>query len=425
MKSAAALLVLCLFVRAAHAAGPGLDAAEKKELCRKACMYWFLRHTGAPAEKTDKLLSEADALNAKNWKGLRDVFEKPLFAPRQFKKRKNNEELASPPQDLKGCTYIVATPPGYSPAKSWPLVIALHGGGRGQGSADQIMGLLGGQYQSRGCIVAAPTVPPDSVFAEPIGEKFVREIIWEVSLDYAVDPDRIYCTGHSMGGVGAWYMPVRMPDLFAASSPAAGNPSCVTDFELLYNTPMYVVHGSTDVQVAPDQDREAWKKIEAIPEKNKRKDFFIYREITTGDDRGHDLPAEVIKDMAEWMLKRAREFAPTRVICVCPGIRTTEQPVIPYSRSFWLAIDGMAHQARADAAIEADNTIKISSSGHSKIEIFLSDEFVDMDKPVKIILNGRVVHDKAVPRSASFMFRHVEETRDRGRIFANKVVIGG
>ncbi len=421
---AAAAALSCLPPPCA-AEGGGLDAGEKKELLRKASMYWYLRMQGDKSDKADKLLAEAESFNAKNWKGLRDSFVKPFFAPKQFKKRKNNEELPNPPADLKGCTFIAATPPGYSPAKSWPLVVALHGGGRGEGSADQIMGLLGGHYQSRGCIVAAPTVPKGAVFAEPVGEKFVREIIWAVSLEYAVDPDRIYCTGHSMGGVGAWYMPVRMPDLLAASSPAAGNPSCVVDYEMLYNTPMYVVHGSTDVQVTPDQDREAWKKIEAIPGKNKRKDFFVYREITTGDERGHDLPAAVIKDMADWMLKRKREFAPARVICVCPSIRTTEQPVIPYSRSFWIAIDGMAHQAKADGVLEPDNTIRITSSGANAVEVFLSDEFVDMDKPVRIYLNGRLVHDKAVPRSASFMIRHIEETRDRGRVFANKVVLPG
>jgi poly(3-hydroxybutyrate) depolymerase len=419
-----ALLCMAAISSSATAAAK-LSSKQKKTFARKASQYWFYRHHGAPAGKTDRILAELGELEGLNWEGLRSILVKPYGAPAKFKKRRNNVELRKPPAELKGCTYIVAAPPGYSPRRSYPLVVALHGGGRGVGSAGQIMGLLGGHYQSKGCIVAAPTVPPGAVFAEPVGEKFVREILWEVALDYAVDPDRIYCTGHSMGGVGAWYMPTRMPDIFAASSPAAGNPSCVVDYEMFYNTPLYVVHGSTDVQVKPDQDREAAKAIKAIPAKNKRKGFFVYREITTGDARGHALPAKVIKDMSSWMLKYKRNWIPERVICVCPFLRTNEQAVIPYSRSFWIAIDGCAFKGKVDAVLEKDNVIRITASGANKIEVFLSDDMVNLDRPVRIFLNGRQVHDKVVPRSVEFLLRHIEKTRDRGRAFANKVVLDG
>jgi len=36
------------------------------------------------------------------------------------------------------------------------------------------------------------------------------------------DPDRIYLTGHSMGGHGTWQLAVHHPDLFAAIAPSAG-----------------------------------------------------------------------------------------------------------------------------------------------------------------------------------------------------------
>lgn len=36
------------------------------------------------------------------------------------------------------------------------------------------------------------------------------------------DPSRIYLTGHSMGGHGAWHLAVTYPDLFAAVGPSAG-----------------------------------------------------------------------------------------------------------------------------------------------------------------------------------------------------------
>jgi len=418
-------LASCLLLSAGPARGAELSSKEKKTFARKAVMFWFLQHAGAPKSRVAKLMSELAAYEKKNWKGLPAVMARTGAAPSRVKKRRSGVVLSKPPAGLLDCKFIVAAPPGYSSRRTWPLVITLHGGGRGVGSGGQIMGLLGGTYLSRGCIVAAPTVPPNATFSEPVSETFIREIIWQVSLEYSVDPTRIYCTGHSMGGVGAWYMAVRMPDMFAACSPAAGNPSCVVDYRSLYNTPLFVVHGSTDTQVSPKDDQKAAAAIKALPAKDRREGYFVYREITTTDARGHALPAAIIKEMATWMLRWRQDGLPKRVLCVCPFIRTTAQPVIPYSRSFWLAIDGMNFEARADGTVEKDNVIRITATGANRIEVFLNDDMVDLDRPVKIYLNARLAHDKIVARSAAFLLEHARKTRNRGAVFAAKVVLSG
>ena len=54
-----------------------------------------------------------------------------------------------------------------------------------------------------------------------IGENDVLCVLDDVRKRYQVDPDRIYLTGHSMGGTGAAYLALHHPDLFAAAAPLA------------------------------------------------------------------------------------------------------------------------------------------------------------------------------------------------------------
>ena len=52
-----------------------------------------------------------------------------------------------------------------------------------------------------------------------IGENDVFCVLDEVRKHYRIDDDRIYLTGHSMGGSGAAYLGLHHPDLFAAVAP--------------------------------------------------------------------------------------------------------------------------------------------------------------------------------------------------------------
>jgi predicted peptidase len=76
---------------------------------------------------------------------------------------------------------------------------------------------------------------------------------------YAVDPKRIYLTGLSMGGYGAWEFALRYPGRFAAVVPIAGGyegmrsvPENICD---LQSVPLWVFHGASDTTVPPSESQ--------------------------------------------------------------------------------------------------------------------------------------------------------------------------
>lgn len=55
-----------------------------------------------------------------------------------------------------------------------------------------------------------------------IGDIAVQEVVRDASAHFALDPDRLYFTGVSMGGTGAYRQAVLHPDIFAAAAPVDG-----------------------------------------------------------------------------------------------------------------------------------------------------------------------------------------------------------
>lgn len=100
------------------------------------------------------------------------------------------------------------------------LVIGLHGGGEGAGSADEPRST----YQQKGWMGIYPQGIElvHDTWNTVHGERFVLTLIEAAKLEYDVDPDHVYVMGFSMGGTGSWFFAGRHTDLFAGASPFSG-----------------------------------------------------------------------------------------------------------------------------------------------------------------------------------------------------------
>lgn len=189
--------------------------------------------------------------------------------------------------------YRIFVPSSYDGSKPFPLIIALHGMGGDENSYfDQYgQGAFKVEAEKRGYIVACPKGrQPASMYLGP-AEKDVLDVIEEVKRAYRIDTDRIYATGHSMGGFGTWSIAMGHPQIFAALAPIAGggNPMGMSK---IAHIPQLVVHGDNDKTVPVERSRVM---VEAAKKQNVE---LKYIEIPKGDHISVAL--RTFKDVFDW-----------------------------------------------------------------------------------------------------------------------------
>jgi predicted esterase len=163
--------------------------------------------------------------------------------------------------------YRIFVPASYDGTKAYPLIIALHGMGGDENSYfDQyLQGAFKVDAEKRGYIVACPKGREPASMYVGAAERDVMDVLDEVRRSSKVDADRIYLTGHSMGGYGTWSVAMNHPEIFAALAPVAGGGNTATMSKIAH-IPQLVVHGDNDKTVAVERSRvmvEAAKKLGA------------------------------------------------------------------------------------------------------------------------------------------------------------------
>ena len=97
------------------------------------------------------------------------------------------------------------------------LVLTLHGAGV------EALGQVESYAPKSWTHIVAPTNRRSYGFDwEDWGRMDALEVLHQAQTDFEVDPQKIYLTGHSMGGHGVWHLGALYPDRFAAIGPSAG-----------------------------------------------------------------------------------------------------------------------------------------------------------------------------------------------------------
>jgi predicted peptidase len=131
-------------------------------------------------------------------------------------------------------------------------------------------------------------------WAVPTLNHFLRHL----QTTYPVDPDRIYLTGHSMGGHATWAWALAAPTRFAAIAPAAGGGNVQEAERTLQLLPVWIFHGVKDT-VVPVAYGQAM--AEALKAGGNVKTTFY-------PDLGHDTwdPPYRSAELYDWFLEHRR-----------------------------------------------------------------------------------------------------------------------
>lgn len=144
--------------------------------------------------------------------------------------------------------YLLFLPNGYEKSTDrWPLILYLHGGSLRGDDITQMRKLgLTEKVESDPnfpFIVASPQCPKGEIWTDVDA---LGAVLDEVARTHRVDQDRIYVTGHSMGGRGALYMAYKMPDRFAAVVSLAPLAPITAWADKLSAVPLWLFHGPND-----------------------------------------------------------------------------------------------------------------------------------------------------------------------------------
>ena len=167
-----------------------------------------------------------------------------------FKRERGEVERAYRASDAVLVPYRLYLPQTYDDTNPKPLVVMLHGelgDERYYFSGVSDATLVKAEADRRGWIL----VGTNGRGRFGVSDVDVFEVVKAVTTDYKIDPARIYLTGHSSGGFGAWIIAARKPELFAAlAAVSAGPPAEVGRlgeiFTPLKDTAALLVHGAQD-----------------------------------------------------------------------------------------------------------------------------------------------------------------------------------
>jgi predicted peptidase len=149
------------------------------------------------------------------------------------------------------CDYLLYLPKDYGEEnKTWPLMLFLHGAGERGSDLNRVKKhgppKLIEQGKDLPFIVVSPQCPAGQWWPECLDT--LLALLDEVESSYAVDRERVYLTGLSMGGFGTWSLACQQPDRFAAIVPiCGGGPWYLAD--RLKGTPVWAFHGAKDAVV--------------------------------------------------------------------------------------------------------------------------------------------------------------------------------
>jgi predicted esterase len=326
--------------------------------------------------------------------------------------------VAGLPEDPQ-IKYYLQLPPEYDPYRRYPCIVTLNGAGTTpQQQIDWWAGAYNADVQNRfgqanrhGYIVLAPRWTREH---QRSYEYTAREhaaalyTLRDACKRFSIDTDRVFLSGHSMGGDAAWDIGLAHPDLFAGVIPIVATADKYVKHRYRENAkyvPLYFVCGEKDGNKLT-LNADEW-------------DHYLTRigydtMVVQYQGRGHEHFHDEVQRLFDWMNLHKRNFYPKDF---------TVYSMRPWDNFFWWAETSKpkpanvvlpaawganARAGEVDANVLATNGVRVSSTAE-KVTVWLSPEIVDFSAKMSITINN-----KRVPSPGPSIVTLLEDARTRG-----------
>jgi predicted peptidase len=204
--------------------------------------------------------------------------------------------------------YLSCVPKDYNGkgGKRWPLMLFLHGAGE-RGTNLQRVAIHGPprlvkEGKEFPFIIIAPQCPE----GERWQDDALLKLLDHIARDYAVDTNRVYLTGLSMGGYGTWRLGITHPERFAAIVPICGGGETIDVLlagreraAALKSLPVWAFHGAKDPVVPLEESERMVNALKKLGGKEVK--------LTVYPEAQHDAWTETYNnpEVYEWMLSHS------------------------------------------------------------------------------------------------------------------------
>ncbi len=199
----------------------------------------------------------------------------------------------------KSLNYILHVPKNTNDKK--PLIVFLHGSGEKGADLEKVK-IHGPLKYLKNHELDSYVLVPQCPENEYWDSEVLYQLILKVEKENNIDANRIYLTGLSMGGWGAWNLAFAHPEKFAALVPIAGYVDRIPVIEncKIAAIPTRIFHGLLDDVVTYEYSVWMYKKL---------KDCSVDIELTLFDDANHDSWSRVYdnQEIYDWMLKQVKK----------------------------------------------------------------------------------------------------------------------
>jgi predicted esterase len=338
--------------------------------------------------------------------------------------------------------YWVQTPPEYDPYRRYPCIITLNG--TATTPLQQLDWWAGGFSKEAQARLGQATRHGYIVIAPEWSREHQRQYEWsarehaavllplrDACKRFAIDVDRVFLTGHSMGGTAAWDIGLSHPDLWAGLMLIVATPGrYITQYsENGKYVPMYFVCGEKDSSKwASATDWDKYLKLIGY-------DAMVVEYL----GRGHEAFFDEIQNLFTWMGLHKRDF----FLKEFKGEFKVES-LRPWDNFFWWVETGDPKEistilpaewgenpvpakkplaADTKASMLAPNGVRVTSGSCGKVRVWLSPELVSFDTNLKVELNGKV--QRKVQPKVETLLEDVRTRGDRQHPFWAKVELRG
>jgi predicted peptidase len=181
--------------------------------------------------------------------------------------------------------YQIYVPSAARDIKHPPVILFLHGiGQRGEGGFVPVKGpaaaIASGYLDRIPAVILLPQCRAGHYWHDSAMDEMVTKEVEATVTEFSADENRIYLTGVSMGGFGAWHLASHHPWQYAAivsicgGSPLTSGDRFTPIARSVGSTPVWLFHGADDRIVPVTESRQMVAALKAVPGSNVRYSEF-------------------------------------------------------------------------------------------------------------------------------------------------------